>query len=161
MLEPLRKMLSANMPPDSSPWPRLLRVRACGWEPWQPQSNAVFSSLLRAVGPQLTDLYIPNVTLDMVPLVQRCAKLRSLTVASSSGGTALSRKLSPVLCDALIASGAPLVNVDAAFTKPDAVRLLKATPTLTHASSLKLRIVEIPRVIADRMHYFDGQRLPG
>ena len=106
--------------------------------------------MLRCLGPQLTHLQLDTLPTELCPAIATCKMLKHLQGAHwASPGS------SRDLCDALIAGGAPLEYVGVELDSRDAVRLLEAVPTITHALMRKLQIGSLPPAVASRLRSFN------
>ena len=116
------------------------------------------SRLLRAIGPQLTTLDIQIDETDdalaigeLCPAVARCTRLTSFEI------NGVSQQVSGPLCDALIASGAPLEAVAVDVGPAHGARLLEAIATIRTAQIFCVEPASLSSQVTSRLQSLNGQ----
>ena len=163
-----RHKLNASLFNDGTLWPRLVSLhwhaapadassagtrRRARQATDDAQSVELLGQFIAAVSPRLTELALCLGPLDgrsvaraLPPAIVRCTRLRKLKLSGRNVRGPESR----AICEALIASGAPLEEVcPTPFDQTECLRLLEACPTIH--TVLHHPLTSVPHHIAQRL----------
>jgi hypothetical protein len=122
----------------------------------------MMSRLLLAIGPQLTHVSFAQLSAAMCRGLAACTSLAHIRVSAldSASGDVAYPSVAAAMCDALIASGAPLESVhigehETGYDAADLARLVDAVPTITEVAASKVHMGDVSPAALQRLATFN------